>query len=69
MALPLSGPLSMYDINAEFGIGGDLNVYRGVLWWTDGGNFGTFPTGAISISDFYGKRSTSPYTGGGETYN
>lgn len=60
MALPASGPLSIQQINAEFGRGNNLNAYRGTTWYTDAGGSGTFSTGALSISDFYGKRATSP---------
>jgi hypothetical protein len=60
MALPASGPLSIQQINAEFGRGNNLNAYRGTTWYTDAGGSGTFSTGALSMSDFYGKRATSP---------
>lgn len=60
MALPASGSLSIQQINAEFGRGNNLNSYRGTTWYTDAGGSGTFSTGAISISDFYGKRVNSP---------
>lgn len=62
MTLPSSGPLSMSAINAEFGRGNDLNSYRGTTWYTDAGGSGTFSSGAISMSEFYGKRATSPAT-------
>lgn len=61
MTLPSSGPISIADINAEFGRGANLGAYRGTGWYTDAGASGTFPTGAISFSDFYGKRLTSPH--------
>lgn len=54
MALPSSGPLSMSQINAEFGRGNDLNSYRGTTYYTSSGGPFTFPTGAISFSNFYG---------------
>lgn len=60
MTLPSSGPLSMQAINAEFGRGNNLNAYRGTVWYTDAGASGTFSSGAISFSEFYGKRPTSP---------
>lgn len=60
MALPTSGTLTMAQINAEFGRGNNLNAYRGTVWYTDAGASGTFSSGAISMSDFYGKRATSP---------
>lgn len=62
MTLPSSGPLSMLDINTEFGRGYDLNSYRGTVWYTDAGGSGTFPITPISISDFYEKRATPPIT-------
>jgi hypothetical protein len=60
MALPASGSLSIQQINAEFGRGNNLNSYRGTTWYTDAGGSGTFSSGSLSISDFYGKRATSP---------
>jgi len=60
MTLQASGAIDMNQINTEFGYGTDLNSYRGKTWYTDAGGSGTFSTGAISMSDFYGKRKTSP---------
>lgn len=60
MTLQSSGSISMSQINAEFGKGNDLNSYRGTKWYTDAGGSGTFSTGAISYTDFYGKRLSAP---------
>jgi hypothetical protein len=60
MTLPASGPLSLSVINTEFGRGTNLNAYRGTGWYTDAGGSGTFSSGALSISEFYSKRLTSP---------
>lgn len=53
-------PILMSEINAEFGRGNDLNAYRGVPWWTDANEAGTFSAGQISMWEFYGKRATPP---------
>lgn len=61
MTLPSSGPISLSDINTEFGLGNSLGSYIGQTWYTDGGGTGTFGS-PLSFSDFYGKRSTSPFS-------
>lgn len=70
--LPASGVISISDINAEFALGNNLNAYRSTTWYTDAGGSGTFSAGAISMSDFYSKRKTSPVFNisfsGGTTY-
>lgn len=50
----------MAQINAEFGRGNNLNSYRGTTYYTSGGGPFTFPSGAISFSNFYGTTPTSP---------
>lgn len=70
MTLPSSGnPLSIQQINSEFGRGNNLNSYRGTNWYTDSGDFGNFSSNSLGISEFYSKRSTIPtfvisYSGG-----
>ena len=54
----------MSQINAEFGRGNNLNAYRGTTWYTDAGGSGTFSSGAISMSEFYGKRASPAFTVG-----
>lgn len=58
--LQSSGAISISQINAEFGLGNNLNAYRGVTWYEDSGLSGTFPTGSIPMSEFYRKRKTAP---------
>lgn len=60
MTLPPSGPLTLQQINGEFGLGSNLGAYRGVTWYTDSGSSGTFSASNLGINQFYGKRATSP---------
>lgn len=62
MTLQASGAISISQINAEFGRGNNLNAYRGTTWYTDAGGSGTFSSGAISMSEFYGKRASPAFT-------
>ena len=64
MALPASGTISVNDVNTEFGLGQNLNAYRGQLYGTTSGTAGVFSSGAISLSDFY---STAKVVAGGPT--
>lgn len=57
------GTVSAYNLNnihACFGLGYNLNAYRGVTWWTDGGSTGTFGVTPIYMSEFLGKRPDNP---------
>lgn len=65
--LPASGPLSMDDIDTEFGLGTDLDSYRGAQWWKNNAATGFFDEENIDIAEFYGKRGSSPVTPGNTT--
>lgn len=65
MTIKTSGTLSIAEINAEFGLGTNLYVYRGVQWFRDDNSRGFFDgaTGnnpPIDIYEFYGKRKNIP---------
>lgn len=69
MPTPPSGQISIATINANFGRGTNLNAYRGTIWYQPNSlNFGYFPTGAISLSDFYNKQPNDPATSGAADY-
>ena len=68
MTLPAYGPLSLNDINNEFGLGTNLNAYLGVRYYYSNAGTGTFPTSNISIQNFYNTRATSPVTPGTQTF-
>jgi hypothetical protein len=49
-------PIDLASINSVFdGRGNNLYAYRGTTWYTAAGGSGTFPSGTISFSDFFGK--------------
>jgi hypothetical protein len=59
--LPAGFPISLQQINTVFeGRGLNLFAYRGTTWYTAAGGSGTFPSGAISFSDFYNKGPNPP---------
>ena len=64
MTIKGSGPLSMSEINAEFGRGNDLAAYRNVQWWLDDNNTGNFSSSNLGMNQFYGKRSGPAISGG-----
>lgn len=64
MTIKSSGPLSMSEINAEFGRGYNLNAHRNIQWWLDDNSTGTFSSGTIGMNEFYGKRSNPLITSG-----
>lgn len=65
MTVPNGTTASISDISSEFGYGTSLSNYYSQLWYRDDNSRGYFQgSGAISISDFWGKRKTSPVTSG-----
>lgn len=63
--VPNSGPVNTSMINAAFGLGEDLNSYRGVRWYYPGNlTTGLFSTGTLRISDFFGKQGQDPASAG-----
>lgn len=63
--VPNSGVVSTDIISDVFGLGDDFNNYRGVQWYYPGNLVnGTFSTGTIKSSDFYGKQPNDPATAG-----
>jgi hypothetical protein len=63
MTIKLTGPLNMNEIDAEFRLGKNLGVHRGVTWYTDTpGQTGVFSATNLGFHDFYGKRKDSPFT-------
>lgn len=68
MTLPAGGnnpPISLADINGEFGYGANLGAYRGKIFGRDNNTAGVFPTVAIDVSDFY---ATKKVVSGGPIY-
>jgi hypothetical protein len=69
MTLPSSGTLSLYQINAEFGRGYNLNAYRGTSYFLPGSATQFFfPSTPISFSNFYGTQLGSPVAPGVTSY-
>lgn len=68
MTLPNFGvPLSLLQIDTEFGYGTNLGAYLGQRWYKDNAATGVF-SAPISIFDFYSTRKTSPVTPGSASY-
>ena len=69
MATPVSGTISMADINSAFGLGYALSAYRGVTWYQPNSlNTGTFSTTNLGLNQFYNKQATDPATSGTQTF-
>ena len=61
MPTPASGTITIFDINKEFNLGNNLNVYRGVKWYQPYSLIsGNFPTANLGLADFYNKQATDP---------
>ena len=63
-----SGSIDINAINTVFGLGDDINSYRGHTWYNANNASGTLPSGAINYSDFYGKGPTSPVVAGSNNF-
>ena len=73
MTLPSSGTITLLQVYTEaqlqptsawYDKGPNIGGYRGLQWWQDNTVTGFFSSGALSMSDFYSKRSFSPVTPG-----
>lgn len=62
MAIPAAGSVSMSQINTEYGLGTNLNAYRGTTYYTSSAGPFTFPAGTISMNNFRGTQANSPVT-------
>lgn len=60
MALPTSTPLSLTDIDAEFGLGLKLAAYKGLEVLNFDGNLAQLPTSNLYITDFLGTSKVPP---------
>lgn len=68
MTVP-SGAASLSDINSTFGGGFSLGSYYNQRWFGTNNSRGFIQaSGPISISDFRGRRATSPVSAGSATY-
>lgn len=71
MTLPSGGnnpPISIAELNAEFGLGNSLGSYYGARWFKDNNSRGYFTaSGPIQLDDFYGTRVNSPVVSGSTT--
>lgn len=61
MTLPINGPLSLEDINSEFGFGNALSAYRNRPYYVlPDPVVRLFPSVDLSIEDFYGTSVNGP---------
>jgi len=70
VTLPSGGnnpPISINDLNTEFGRGFNLNAYRNTRWYKEDNSRGFFSAGVIDLDDFYGTRVNSPVVAGSAT--
>lgn len=52
----------MSQINTEYGLGTNLNAYRGTTYYTSSAGPFTFPAGTISMNNFRGTQANAPVT-------
>lgn len=60
-------PISIADLNAEFGLGNSLAAYQNQRWYKSDNSRGYFSSGVIKLDDFYGTRVNSPVVAGNVT--
>lgn len=71
-AIPPTGPVSIAMLNAEFGLGNNLNAYKGIRMYNTANNsrrdIGTGSNAYVPMGDFRGYQATSPVVPGSRTY-
>ena len=69
MPTPVSGIITMADINTTFGRGTNLAAYRGTIWYQPNSLvFGYFASTDLSFADFYNKQPNDPASSGALDY-
>lgn len=71
-AIPPTGPVSIAMLNAEFGLGNNLNAYKGIRMYNTANNsrrdIGTGSNAYVPMGDFRGYQATSPVVAGSRAY-
>ena len=71
-AIPSSGPVSIGMLNTEFGLGNNLNAYKGLRMYNTADNsrrdIGTGANAYVAMSDFRGYQAVTPVVAGSRAY-